>query len=112
MRVKRTLTLILAVLMMIMMVTSCASATTTTTAAATTTAITKAATTAAPTTTKAAKMPIIGATIFDYSNNFLSYVRKGIEFNVTGRAELNMTGTLRHTIENRRGRKSDQGIRH
>lgn len=101
MRLRKTLAIVLALLMTAMAVTSCASGSTTaattaaTTKAATTAATTAAGTTAAATTaatTKASgKLPLIGATIFDYSNNFLGYVRKGIEFNATGRADLIMT---------------------
>lgn len=46
---------------------------------------------ATPTGTATAKKPIVGATIFDYSNNFLSYVRAGIEFNAKDKVALTMT---------------------
>jgi methyl-galactoside transport system substrate-binding protein len=95
MRSRKLLATLLAIFMVMSLVASCATATTTattkaaaTTAAATTAAATTAATTKAAT---AAAKPLIGATIFDYSNNFLNFVRAGIEFNAKDRADLIIT---------------------
>jgi len=41
--------------------------------------------------TATAKLPIVGATIFDYSNNFMGYVRNGIVLNAKGKVDLIMT---------------------
>ena len=94
MKSMKLIAMLLAIFMIMISVASCATGSTTT--AATTKAGTTAgaATTAAATTaatTKAAAKPLIGATIFDYSNNFLSYVRAGIEFNAKDKVELIMT---------------------
>lgn len=101
MRLRKTMAIVLVIVMTALTITSCASGTTTAattaattkaaTAATTAAATSAAATTAAATTKATGKLPVIGATIFDYSNNFLGYVRKGIEFNAQGRAELIMT---------------------